>query len=265
MGKQFLKDRIILITGASSGLGAEIAYQAALQGATLIITARNRERLEKVAKRCAPYNSGNVASYQLDVANQEQVQQVIAQVYDAYGRIDILVNNAGFGLFKRLIEFELAVAEEMFQVNVLGLIHLTQLVAEKMITQGSGQIINVSSQGGKMATPKSSIYSATKFAVLGFSNALRLELKPHNIQVTTVNPGPIRTNFFARADQSGNYLKSVQHFVLEPEYVAKKVVQAMRNKKREVNLPFVMELGSKLYNLFPYLGDYFAGTVFNRK
>ena len=156
MDKQFLKDRIILITGASSGLGAEIAYQAALQGATLIITARNRERLEKVAKRCVPYNSGNVASYQLDVANQEQVQQVIAQVYDAYGRIDILVNNAGFGLFKRLIEFELAVAEEMFQVNVLGLIHLTQLVAEKMITQGSGQIINVSSQGGKMATPKSS-------------------------------------------------------------------------------------------------------------
>ena len=84
------------------------------------------------------------------MANQEQVQQVIAQVYDAYGRIDILVNNAGFGLFKRLIEFELAVAEEKcFRSNVLGLIHLTQLVAEKMITQGSGQIINVSSQGGK--------------------------------------------------------------------------------------------------------------------
>lgn len=265
MSSNKLENQVVFITGASSGLGEQIAYFSAKQNATLVITARSEELLSKVAKRCTSYTNNVVASFVMDVTDRQQVKEVISTVEQHYGKIDILVNNAGFGLFEEFIKFDLQVAEEMFQVNVLGLIHLTKLVACQMATKGSGHIINIASQGGKMATPKSTIYSATKFAVIGFSNALRLELKPHGIYVTTVNPGPIRTNFFKRADQSGDYLASVKSFALEPELVGKRIVQSMGKNKREINLPWFMELGSRLYCLFPKVGDYFSGTIFNRK
>ena len=101
----------------------------------------------------------------------------------------------------------------------------------------SGHIINIASQAGKIATPKSSVYSATKHAVLGYTNSLRMELSDFQIKVTAVNPGPIGTDFFTIADESGTYAKSVQRYILKPEYVAKKVVDAMLTSTREINLP----------------------------
>ena len=108
------------------------------------------------------------------------------------------------------------------------------------------------------------MYSATKFAVLGFSNALRLELKPFGIHVTTVNPGPIETAFFDQADPSGNYLASLGTFVLEPTKLAKTIVKAMIHPKREINRPQVMGVAAKFYTLFPAIGDYLAGSLFNK-
>ena len=104
---------------------------------------------------------------------------------------------------------------------MLGLIQITQRVVLEMKKRRRGHIINISSQAGKMATPKSAVYAGTKFAVRGFSNALRLELQPFGIYVTTVNPGPIATDFFQRADQDGSYLAKLKHWVLDPQQVAK--------------------------------------------
>ena len=111
----------------------------------------------------------------------------------------------------------------MFEVNILGMMVLTQKFAIDMAERRQGHIINIASMAGKMATAKSTVYSATKFAVLGFSNALRLELKPLGVAVTTVNPGPIETNFFDKADPSGSYLEKVGQIVLEPAKLAKYV------------------------------------------
>lgn len=265
MKTKSLNDKVILVTGASSGLGEQIAYLSVKQGATVVVAARRLERLLQVQKRCASYSGGDASAFKLDISDREQTKQVIEAVYSQHGKIDVLVNNAGFGIFSEALEFDVDMIESMFQVNVLGLMYITQLVGQKMAVRKQGHIINIASQGGKMATPKSSVYSATKFAVIGFSNALRLELKPLNIHVTTVNPGPIRTTFFDNADKSGEYLRSVGRFILAPELVAEKVVAAMGTSKREINLPFTMELASRLYNLFPHIGDYLAGTIFNRK
>src|SRR5690606_5732016 len=103
------------------------------------------------------------------------------------------------------------------------LIHITKLTALRMTKRGSGHIINIASQAGKMATPKSAVYAATKFAVRGYSNALRLELRPFGIYVTTVNTGPMHTNFFNQADPTGSYLNKIARWVLDPQVVAKKV------------------------------------------
>ena len=153
----------------------------------------------------------------------------------------------------------------MFDVNVLGLMACTSSVLPVMKRRKSGHIINIASQAGKMATPKSSLYSATKFAVLGYSNALRMELKNDDVFVTTVNPGPIATDFFATADESGNYIKSIEKIMLKPEVVARKIVDAMFTTKREINLPGWMNLASKVYYLFPRTVEMVGKRAFFKK
>ena len=181
------------------------------------------------------------------------------------GEVDVLVNNAGYGIFKEAIETDVREAKAMFDVNVLGLMACTSSVLPTMKRRKTGHIMNIASQAGKMATPKSSLYSATKFAVLGYSNALRMELQNDHVFVTTVNPGPIATNFFERADELGNYVKSIEKFMLRPEVVARKIVNAMFTSKREINLPGWMNLASKCYYLFPRITELVGKQAFFKK
>lgn len=143
--------------------------------------------------------------------------------------------------------------------------NLSRRLGARMKERGKGHIINIVSMAGLIATSKSSLYSATKFAAIGFSNALRLELTPDSVYVTTVNPGPIRTAFFDQADPDGSYLKSVDRFLLEPDAVAKKIVKTIGKNKRELNLPLSLNLAHKFYSLFPKLADKLAGETFNYK
>lgn len=153
----------------------------------------------------------------------------------------------------------------MFAVNTFATMTFCREVGKRMKSRHSGHIINIVSMSGLVATAKSSVYSATKFALIGFSNTIRLELHPHQVAVTTINPGPVVTPFFDLADPDGSYQKSVKIFTLQPQVVAKKIVKAMKTKKREVNLPFSLAIASKLYSLFPTIADYLARTVFNVK
>ncbi|MCA9766621.1 MAG: SDR family oxidoreductase [Carnobacterium sp.] len=260
-----LENKLVFITGGSAGLGEEVAYQAARKGAIVVVTARRLDLLEAVRKKCSMLSNKPAYAYRLDVSNPDEIQKVIEQVYEEVGNIDVLINNAGFGYFEEAITVDMSIAENMFRVNVLGLMYVTQLVAIQMAEKKDGHIINIASQAGKMATSKSSIYSATKFAVIGYSNALRLELKPLNIVVTTVNPGPIDTNFFDIADKGGNYLEKVGKLVLKTESVADRIVGLIGTQKRELNLPYALELASKFYTLFPKTGDYLAVKLFDSK
>lgn len=260
-----LDNRVVMITGASSGLGEQIAYASAKKGYRLVLAARRYEQLEKVATKCLTHGASSVNIYTLDIGKIETIDRVYAQIKEDVGQVDILVNNAGFGLFEELIHIDLKTIQEMFNVNVVGLIYLSRIVVADMLAKGRGHLINIASQAGKMATPKSTIYAATKHAVLGFSNALRLEVKPYGVQVTTVNPGPIKTDFFARADKTGHYLDDMGIWVLDPSKLANRIVASYDHTTREINAPFLMNLGANFYTLFPHLGDFLAGTVFNKK
>ena len=138
----------------------------------------------------------------------------------------------------------------MFDTNVIGTIQLTTEIAKRMREKKSGTIVTIASLAGKIATPKSSVYSATKFALIGYFNSLRLELKNDNVHVMTVNPGPVATNFFNIADE-----KAMGGKTLTPKLVVSKIIKGIEQKKREVNLPFKLVLAVKISQLFPRLSD----------
>ncbi|KIY23841.1 MULTISPECIES: SDR family NAD(P)-dependent oxidoreductase [Mesobacillus] len=260
-----LKGKNIIITGASGGIGAEIARLCAARGANLVLLARSIDKLEILKKELQSKYAINIHARQLDVSDPEAVKKVFFEVLSDIRYADILVNNAGFGIFDFAHEVKTEEIKSMFDVNVIGLIACTSMVLPGMKQRGSGHIINIASQAGKIATPKSSVYSATKHAVLGYTNSLRMEVADDHIFVTSVNPGPIATNFFTIADKQGTYVKSVKRFMLKPEYVAKQVVDRMMTKTREINLPRWMSAGSIFYTLFPRTFELFGKNFFNKK
>lgn len=260
-----LRGKIIVITGASGGIGKEIAIQSAHLGARLVLLARSLDKLQTLKDSLISQYGVDVFVYKLDVSDTEQVEKVFADIHAQVGTVDVLVNNAGHGTFKEVLDTDLEESKSMFAVNVIGLMACTKSVLPNMKRRQAGHIINIASQAGKIATPKSTLYSATKFAVLGYSNALRLELMADHIHVTTVNPGPIETNFFNIADESGTYVKSIQKFMLKPENVANKIVAAMLTNKREINLPGWMNVASKWYTLFPKITETIGKKAFFKK
>ena len=170
---QALADKVVVVTGGSAGLGEQICYEAAKQGAIVVVCARRINLIGKVKEMCEELSGKMAHSFQLDIADPDNVETVFEKIQTEVGPIDVLVNNAGFGLFENFIDTDLAIARNMFEVNVLGMMVFTQKAAIQMAEIGTGHIINVASMAGKMATAKSTINSATKFAVLGFSKALR--------------------------------------------------------------------------------------------
>lgn len=255
----------IAITGASSGIGEQLALQLAQQQASLILIARREERLKELQSTCQALTSQPVQIYPLDVSNAVGVKNIAARIQHEVGTVDVLINAAGFGDFTEFMATDYQLWKQMLHVNVLGTLLMTRYIAAPMIDQGCGQIINIGSMGGKIATPKSAVYSATKAAIIAFSNSLRLELQPLNVQVTTINPGPVQTNFFEIADHTGNYLKSVGKIILDPQQLAHKIIHCIGRPVRELNTPWIMELGYLGYQLFPRIGDFLTRTLGNQK
>lgn len=260
-----LLNKCVVITGASGGIGKEVARKAAEQGARVVLLARNTDKLEELRNELNSQYGDVAYSYTLDVSDMKKIVEVFTEIYAKVGEIDVLVNNAGYGTFKEVDETDTDEIQAMFRVNVIGLMACTKMVVPAMKRRKFGHIINVASMAGKIATPKSTLYSSTKFAVIGYSNALRLEVMRDGIHVTTVNPGPIATNFFNIADESGTYVKNIEKFILQPEYVADKIVSAMLTKKREINLPRFMNAISKIHTLFPNTVETLGKNAFFKK
>ncbi|WP_138495208.1 SDR family NAD(P)-dependent oxidoreductase [Paenibacillus pinistramenti] len=256
-----LKDQRIVITGASSGIGAEMARQLSRQGAFVILAARSQDKLERVAADLP----GAFDVVRLDVSSEDSVAEAFRYISETHGSVDCLINNAGFGRFKPFAETELDEFEAMMDVNYMGTVRCTKAVLPGMLAARKGHIVNIASIAGKLGTAKSSAYSASKHAVLGFTNALRQELKGTGVAVSAVNPGPIDTPFFEGADPDGSYVKNVGWFMMKPEKVAKAVVQVIERRKAEIDLPWAAGLGTKLYQLFPRLADRLAGGMINKK
>jgi short-subunit dehydrogenase len=177
-----------LVTGASSGIGEATALKLKALGYTVYGAARRVERMTSLA-------DDGVHLLKMDVTDDDSMVTGIERIISATGRIDVLVNNAGYGSYGALEDVPMSEAKYQFEVNVFGLARLTQLVLPHMRKQRSGYIVNISSVGGKIYEPLGSWYHATKFAVEGLSDSLRLELKPFGIQVVVIEPGAIKTEW----------------------------------------------------------------------
>lgn len=260
-----LRNKVVVVTGASSGIGRAIVMESASRGATVVLMARSLDKLEEIAAEAQELSGSAAFAIKVDLGVASEIEEAFKEVTSKVSHIDYLVNAAGFGKFEYFMDAPMQDATNMFQVDVLGLMYMTRLFGRVMMDQRSGQIINFASMAGKVPTTKSAAYSAAKAAVIQFSNVLRLELKQFGVKVMTVNPGPVYTNFFNIADEKGDYVKNVQAFMLDPDDVAWEVVHYFGSAKRELNLPVSLAVLAKLYNLFPTIGDYLSLEFASRK
>ena len=193
--------KVVLITGASAGLGVEFARRLSKRGHRLVLAARRKERLDDLAKQL-----GNARAVAIDLSKKDAAAKLIADVAANGEVVDLLVNNAGFGLIGRFAELDAKRERQMIDLNVGTLADLCRAVSPGMIERGSGGIINVASTAAFQPGPKMAVYFATKAFVLSLTEALHEELKPHGIKVSCLCPGPTRTEFGDVAGFGGNGL-----------------------------------------------------------
>jgi NAD(P)-dependent dehydrogenase (short-subunit alcohol dehydrogenase family) len=190
-----METRVALVTGASSGIGEATALTLLGRGFTVYGAARRADRMSAIGAL-------GVRLLAMDVTDDASMQAGITTILGQAGRLDVLVNNAGYGSFGALEDVPPDEARKQFEVNIFGLARLTQLALPQMRAQKSGTIVNISSIGGKFYEPLGAWYHATKFAVEGLSDSLRVELKPHGIDVVIIEPGAIRTEWNAIAREN---------------------------------------------------------------
>ena len=190
-----IKGKVVIVTGASSGIGEATASEFAKEGARIVLAARSVDKLQELAGEIAAMNSGaETLVIQTDLSKLEDIQAMIRQTLERFNRIDVLVNNAGFGRLDWLENLDpVKDIQAQIDVNVMGVIQTTRQVLPVMIEQRSGSIINMCSMAGLVGTPTYSIYAASKHAVHGFSEALRREVKPWGIDVSLIYPGGVVT------------------------------------------------------------------------
>ena len=187
-------DKVVLITGASSGIGEATARQLRADRFTVFAAARRTDRMAGLTEL-------GIHTFAMDVTDDASMVAGVEMVIREAGRIDVLINNAGYGSYGALEDVPIAEGRRQFEVNLFGLARLSQLTLPHMRARGSGRIVNISSMGGKIYEPLGGWYHATKFAVEGLSDSLRLELKPFGIDVVIIEPGGIRTEWSAIAIQ----------------------------------------------------------------
>ncbi len=252
-----LKGRVVIITGASSGFGEHAARLFSREGCKVVLAARRLERLERMAEELYAAG-GDVLPVITDVTRHEQIQAMVKSTIDAYGRIDILFNNAGFGRLDWLETLDpIQDIERQIVTDLLGMIWTARAVLPQMYKQRNGHIINMSSIAGWAAPPLYSIYSAAKFGVRGFSEALRREAAPMGVHVSAVYPGSSPTEF--QQHVGGNRAKkrfsTPEWLRVTPEEVAQGVVDLARRPRRSLFLPKIMGLSVFINSHFPGMSD----------
>jgi len=256
-----LANKVVVITGGSSGIGAEMGRMIAAKGGIPILIGRSADKLASVSDSIGSQHE----VLRADVRDEKAMKDAVAALEQRYGRIDVLINNAGFGIFETFMDTPTERFDEMMSVNYMGIVRCTKAVLPGMLARGQGHIVNIASIAGKVGSAKSTGYSASKHAVLGFTNSLRLELIGTGVKVTAINPGPIDTPFFELADPTGNYAAGVKRHMLRSEQVAAAAVKAIERGKREVNMPSLFAFGAVLSHLLPRLFDVIAVKFLNKK
>jgi short-subunit dehydrogenase len=228
---------VVIVTGASRGIGRATAREFARSGARVVLAARSVGALEGVRDEIRA-GGGEAIAVEADVRDQGQVRGLVRQALDTWGRIDVLVNNAGVTHEGPLVEMTTDELREMIEVNLVGTIACTREVLPHFIASRRGHVVNVSSVLGKRGVPRQAVYAASKAAVLGLSEALRSELAPHGVTVTTICPSSTDTDMNRLVSANDHPAKQFVRklFMSTPEAVARRIVGATRRREREVVL-----------------------------
>lgn len=226
---QDLHEQVAIVTGASSGIGEAIAEQLVLRGAHVALAARRGERLQSLAERLQGEGNGETLTIQCDVREPEQVESLVRQTLDRWGKLDILVANAGFGYRKPLVESDIHRWKAMIDTNVYGLLLTLKYGVPPMLEQGHGHIIVMSSIAGRVFTPGGTAYCATKAAATAIADSLRQEVGPRGVRVTAIEPGVVISEFQQVAEYAPeivpNMLKGAEP--LYPLDIARTVIAAL--------------------------------------
>jgi len=262
--KTDLPGKVVVVTGASMGIGEALAAIFAEHGASVVLLSRDAGRAEAARARIG-YNERTLA-LSCDVRNREEIDRVVSLTLHHYQRMDVWINNAGHGLMDSVAEVDMAACRETFDTNFFGTAACMQAALPVMKRQGAGTIINISSVAGHLPLPHHAVYSATKFAMNAFGKAARAELKSAGINVLTVCPGYVLTDFSANAIK-GRDAKTVRPSTvrgISVERVARAVLRGYLKQKREVVVPWTMHPAIKAYQLFPGLVERVMGNMSRR-
>jgi short-subunit dehydrogenase len=246
-----LSGKVVVITGASMGIGEAIAKLFAEHGASVALLSRDAGRAEAARARIG--HSERTLALACDVRHREEIDRAIGLTLHHLQRIDVWINNAGHGLQDTVAGMDMAACHETFNTNLFGTIEAMQAIVPVMQSQGGGVIINISSVAGHIPVPFMGVYSATKFAMNAIGKAARLELEKSGIDVLTVCPGYVRTDFGENAIKGREPQRVRPGSVkgISAERVARAVLNGYLKKKREVVVPWTMHPVIKLYQLFP--------------
>jgi short-subunit dehydrogenase len=263
---EMTENEVAIISGASSGIGAETARLFTQKGFQVVLGARRLDRLRSLKEEIEK-NGGTAVVVQVDVGNLEQVQDLVERTIATFGRIDVLVNNAGFGRLKWLEALDpIHDVEAMINVNLLGAIHLAQAVLPYMIERRHGHIINIASVAAHIGTPTLSVYSATKFGLRGFSEALRREVQMYNINVTLVSPGGVATEFEQHTQASRKTgVTTPKILQLSANDVARTIIRQVYRPRPDAIIPGVMRMPVLFNWVFPKVLDWLIEMWFTRR
>ncbi|MDH3276777.1 MAG: SDR family oxidoreductase [Nitrosopumilus sp.] len=256
------KDKVVLITGASSGIGRESAIQFAKRGANIILVARGKDKLDQLDKELSKFNISSLVC-ECDISNKLQVKKISKIILEKYDSVDILVNNAGFAIFGSVVDLTIEEIESQMATNYFGMIYCTKIFLPSMIKKKSGHIVNVASVAGSMGLPGIAPYCATKFAMLGFSEGLKHELKETGVGVTVVSPIMVRTNFFEHS--SFKNMPKYSPISISAKTVAKAILKASDSPRLEIIVPSIVRIAVWLKSTFPYLINPILGSVFRKQ
>ena len=255
MGK--FADKIVWITGASSGIGEATAYRMATENATLVLTALEADRLEEVAEKCKALGAPDACVLPFDLSQTDGLPALAEEAIARFGRIDILYNNAGISQRATTLDTAMPVIRKVMEVNYFDPVILTKAVLPQMIARGGGQLVATTSIAGLFGFPLRCAYSSSKHALYGFFETVQAETHDKGIRVTLVCPGRVKTRIsFYALEKDGRFhgkLDAGQAKGISPEKAARKIVRAIACKQREVRVGSTELLMARVKQFFPAL------------
>jgi short-subunit dehydrogenase len=251
-----INNKVIWLTGASSGIGEALAYELAVKGARLILSARRKEELERVKGNCPSDAQTGIRILPLDLSQPETLKLSTDAAIQLFGHVDILINNGGISQRSKVAVTQLSVDRRIMEVNFFGAVALTKYLLPHFIARKQGHYVNVTSITGKFGTPYRSAYAASKHALHGFFDAVRAEHFRDNIHVTMICPGFIRTPITLSALTADgtplNKMDEAQYKGRPADWCAKKIVRAIVAQKEEVYIGGIEVLMVYMKRFFPW-------------